>query len=85
MDLTDFLGRRRNAYANTFDTPLGREVLADLAVFCRANATTFHPDARLHAVAEGRREVWLRIQNHLKLTDDQFYELFTAKKARETA
>ena len=42
-------------------------VAADLARFCRASASTFHSDARLHAALEGRREVWLRIRDHLDL------------------
>ena len=84
MDLSrvlDFLGRRRNAYRVTFDNPVGRRVLADLAVFCRATTSTFHPDPRVHAVAEGRREVFLRIQNHLNLSDEQLFELVTQGKS----
>ena len=71
-----FLGRRRTAYVKTFLTPFGQEVLADLAKFCRAHETCFHMDARAHAVAEGRREVFLRIQRHLNLTDDQLWQLY---------
>ena len=71
-----FLAQRRTAYVKTFDTPFGAEVLADLAKFCRANESTFHPDARVHAVAEGRREVWLRIQQHLNLSDDDLWRAF---------
>ena len=72
----DFLARRRTAYVKTFLTPFGQEVLQDLAKFCRAHETTFHVDARAHAVAEGRREVWLRLQRHLQLTDDQLWQLY---------
>lgn len=72
----DFLSRRRNAYCRTFLTPFGSEVLADLAKFCRAHESTFHADPRAHAVAEGRREVFLRIQKHLQLTDDQLWALY---------
>lgn len=49
------------------DSPEGEMALQDLKEFCRADQSTFHPDARMHAVLEGRREVWLRIQDHLKL------------------
>jgi len=84
MDLRAFFNRRRTAYVNTFENPMGREVLADLARFCRANATTFHPDARMHAVAEGRREVWLRIAQHLNLSDDQLFELYAVKTAKDS-
>lgn len=72
----NFLNRRRTAYVRTFLTPFGQEVLADLAKFCRANESTFHTDPRAHAVAEGRREVWLRLQRHLQLTDDQLWQLY---------
>ena len=71
-----FLARRRTAYVKTFLNPFGEEVLLDLAKFCRAHETTFHPDARAHAVAEGRREVWLRIAKHIQLTDDQLWQLY---------
>lgn len=71
-----FLGRRRTAYVRTFTGPFADEVLQDLAKFCRANQSTFHPDPRAHAVAEGRREVWLRIQQHLRLTDDQLWQVY---------
>ena len=47
-------------------------VLKDLQVFCRAMETTFVADnARLSDVLEGRRQVWLRIQNFLELTSEQ--------------
>lgn len=80
MNLIDraknFLFRRRTAYVKTFQGPFAEEVLADLARFCRANQTTFHSDSRVHAVAEGRREVWLRISQHLNLTDEQLWQLY---------
>lgn len=71
----DFISRRRNAYCKTFLTPYGDEVLKDLAKFCRAIETTYHTDPRVHAALEGRREVWLRIQKHLQLTDEQLWAM----------
>lgn len=80
MNLIDrarnYLARRRTAYVKTFSGPFGEEVLADLAKFCRANQSTFHADPRVHAVAEGRREVFLRISQHLNLTDEQLWRLY---------
>ena len=70
-----FISRRRTAYVKAFTGPFGEEVLADLAKFCRATETTFHIDPRIHAVAEGRKEVWLRIQRHLQLTDEQLWAI----------
>jgi hypothetical protein len=72
----NFINRRRTAYVKTFINPMGEEVLRDLAKFCRAHTTTFHPDPRAHALAEGRREVWLRISEHLNLTDDELWRLY---------
>ena len=71
----DYISRRRNAYCKTFLTPHGEEVLDDLAKFCRAHDSTFHTDPRAHAVAEGRREVWLRIQRHIRLSDEQLWAI----------
>lgn len=81
--LRGFLSARRTAYIRVFDGPEADKVLADLARFCRAHETTFHADPRIHAVAEGRREVWLRIAKHLNLSDDQLFELYAAKAAKE--
>lgn len=73
--LRSIFSTRQQQYKQTFRGPVADEVLRDLARFCRANSSTFHEDARLHALAEGRREVWLRIQNHLKLTPDELWRL----------
>ncbi len=67
--------RRKVDYQVALTSPAGQAVLIDLAKFCRANDTCFNEDARLHAVLEGRREVWLRIQKYLNLTPDQLYAL----------
>ncbi len=75
----DALARRRQVYALAFAGPTGEAVLRDLAQFCRANATTFHEDPRVHAVLEGRREVWLRIQQHLQLDDEKLWKLLGGK------
>lgn len=71
-----FLAERRTDYIRTFDTPHGAKVLADLAKFCRARESTFHTDPRVHALAEGRREVWLRIAQHLNLTDEMLWRAY---------
>lgn len=71
----DFLRLRGQSYRKTFEGIHGERVLADLAQFCRANETTFHENERAHVLAEGRREVWLRISKHLHLTDEELYDL----------
>ena len=73
------LRERGYAYQQTFNGPLADIVLKDLARFCRAHDSTFDPDARLHALAEGRREVWLRIASHLRLTPDQLWALYDGR------
>lgn len=73
------LSSRQQCYRQTFKGPVAEAVLRDLARFCRANVSAFHADARLHAVAEGRREVWLRIQNHLNLSPADLFRLSTGE------
>ena len=76
----NFLFGRRNAYKRAFGGEAGDVVLADLAKFCRAHESTFHADARVAGLLEGRREVYLRIQHHLALTDDQIWALYGRKE-----
>jgi hypothetical protein len=76
-----FLRNRRMAYLRIFN-PESRDaqvVLADLATFCRADKTTFEPDERLTAVLEGRRQVWLRINQHLKLDEETLWRLYDGR------
>lgn len=76
--LREFLWQRRNAYRRLFN-PENQDVqfvLQDLAKFCRAHESTFHPDDRTHALLEGRREVFNRIQQHLNLTEEELWSLF---------
>ena len=58
---------RQVSYQHALGGAPGQAVLADLARFCRADQTTFHPDPCVHALMEGRREVWLRIKEYLDL------------------
>lgn len=74
--LTKLTWIRRNAYRRTFSGPEGQKVLADLRRFCRATLPTAdveNPNTTF--LLEGRREVWLRIQAHLNLTDEDIYQL----------
>lgn len=75
-----FLEQRRLAYLRTFnpDDADNRAVLEDLAKFCRADESTFHPDARIAAQLDGRREVYLRIMQHVKLSDEQLWRALGA-------
>lgn len=76
MRAFDFLRRRKMHYCLTFDSPHGVAVLKDLARFCRAAETEFHPDPRVHAVLSGRREVFLRIIKHTTLTPEALTDIY---------
>ena len=75
-----YLGQRKTAYHLVFrkDQPADMEVLADLARFCRANESCVVPGDRDRTLLlEGRREVFLRITQHLNLTPEQLYLLYS--------
>lgn len=74
------LFNRQKAYQSVFDSEFGKIVLADLARFCRADESTFHPDARVAGNLDGRREVWLRIQQHLQLDSEALYKIYGRKQ-----
>ena len=72
----EFLRTRQQAYRRVFAGEPAKKVLADLAKFCRANESTFHTDPRVEGVLQGRREVWLRVSQHLNLTEDELQVLY---------
>lgn len=72
IELQEKLSARQRGYITLFTGEFGKEILADLTAFCRGKESTFHPDQRVHAVLEGRREVYLRIMDHLELTAEDF-------------
>lgn len=80
-DLFTRLWNRRNAYQKVFDSDPGRIVLADLREFCRADSTCIVVakdgciDTHATVLAEGRREVWLRIVETLNLSDETLLKL----------
>lgn len=81
-----FLRLRSRAYRLTFGQPAGQEVLIDLANFCRAAETCVvaprgQPlDRDRSLVLEGRREVWLRITEHLRLNQEQLFALYAGQQ-----
>lgn len=62
-----FLEQRKRAYQLTFSSPAGKEVLKDLAKFCRANESCMALDQFTRDALFGRREVWLRLTEHFEL------------------
>lgn len=73
-----FFAERKSAYQLAFGSVAGASVLDDLAVFCRARETCVVPGDRDRTVVlEGRREVYLRIQDYLDLTPEQLVQINT--------
>lgn len=77
-----FLRDTRLAYRRAFEGPVGNVVLADLAGFCRAQESTFHKDPIIAASLAGRREVILRVMDHLRLSDQDLFDKFTGGEAQ---
>lgn len=78
----EFLRFRKRDYQLTFNMKSihAQRVLVDLAKFCRADETCVVPgDQRMTDVLEGRREVFLRIQQHLRLPPDQLYAMYAGR------
>lgn len=50
-------------------------VLADLRRFCKGTISTFDPDPRVHAMLEGRREVFWRIIGFLNVDEAEVLKL----------
>ena len=77
-ELKAIFADRQRAYQLAFKEAAGQAVLADLATFCRARETCVIPGDRDRTyVLEGRREVYLRIRDHLDLTAEQLVEIYT--------
>jgi hypothetical protein len=82
----EFIKRRKINFQLACNQPAMQEMLIDLAKFCRAGETSVvkdklgKVDVEQTLLLEGRREVWLRIQNHLNLNTQQLYFLFTGKQ-----
>lgn len=82
----DFIRRRKGDYQTTFLHAHGQRVLMDMAHFARANETCVVLDADNKVdrdrtlVLEGRREMFLRIQQHLNLTSEELAMLYSGQQ-----
>jgi hypothetical protein len=77
-ELKAILADRQRAYQLAFNTDAGKALLLDLGQFCRARETCVIPGDRDRTyVLEGRREVFLRIRDHLDLTVEDLFEKYT--------
>lgn len=80
----------RGAYRKAFGNYAGQAVLIDLADFCRAAETCIVRkkdktlDRDIALVLEGRREVWLRIEQHLRLRPEQLFALYNGQQFQIT-
>ena len=76
----EFLEQRKRDYQLCFGSPAGQRVLMDLSTFCRAAETCVVPGDRDKTyVLEGRRETWLRIQQHINMTPEQLFHIFVGR------
>jgi hypothetical protein len=66
--------RRRN-YRSTFNTPQGKQVLADLKKVCMGNGTPFSKDPYETALRCGRQEIFMRIITFINMKDDEIASL----------
>lgn len=64
------------SYSRIFNTPDGEVVLKDLMDYCQPLDGCWDADPRLHALYEGRRQVFLRIARYLYLNTDQLFTLY---------
>lgn len=76
-EIRRFWKRKQNAYRLTFGDPheQGKIVLTDLRTFCFATKTGFSKDPLEMARNEGRREVFYRIMDFLKIDYDETYNM----------
>ncbi len=70
-ELIEQLRQLKAAYQVALGNEHGGFVARDLAKFCRADESCFDADPRVHAALEGRREVWLRINDFLTLSPEE--------------
>lgn len=77
----EYITERKKAFRRTFTAgPEAMIVLKTLARFCRAHESTFDPNSTIASRLDGRREVWLFIQQHLQLAEDELWQLFIPRQ-----
>jgi len=75
-----FLRTKRVNFKVALGSPAGQTVLRDLGEFCRAyESAAVAGDRDKTMILVGRREVWLRIQQYLELTDAQLLSIRSGK------
>lgn len=68
-----WLLRERAAWRMAFAAAASSTVVARLERFCHARTSTYVPgdEGRGSAQLEGRRQVWLMMQGHLRISDER--------------
>lgn len=72
--------KKKITYNKVFNNEFGKEVLADLRVFCCATKTTEVKNTNMMidpyqmAILEGRRQVFMQIMNTMKVDYSDYYE-----------
>ena len=74
-ELIDKFRQLKAAYQMTFSGAHGELVLSDLTKFCHVYSCCFDADARIHAFNEGKRYVYLRIQDFLIMQPEAMAEV----------
>ncbi len=67
-------------YVTVFGSPQGVRVEDDLRIRCGANKASFDVDPYVTAFNEGRRYVWLQIQDRKNMTDEKILRLVKAER-----
>lgn len=65
----------RSAMKKAFGGPMGKLALAWIADTCGATETTADDNANRMMIAEGRRQVWLAIQDVLSMSESDIRDL----------
>jgi hypothetical protein len=82
LKIFDRLREKKKAYQLTFGSPAGGKVLDDLMEFCHVNESCFDADPRIHAALEGRREVFLRIQQMMEIPSQHLFKLYYGQRTQ---
>lgn len=70
-----------NSWKKVFDSKDGRDILYDLALYCRINKTSFVPnDPHQTAFNEGSRDVFLHICSMLSLSHTDITNIISGEQ-----
>ena len=75
----EMITERKRAFQLAFKSPAGEAVMRELAKYCRVYSTTAHETPNLTFVFEGRRQVYLRIQQYLESSVESLHEMFNVR------